>query len=40
MVSATQQTTRIRRRKKVKAAKDNKKKRARTPKFPIKPEEK
>ncbi len=40
MVSATQQSTRIRRRKKVKAGKQNKKARGRTPKFPIKPEEK
>lgn len=39
MVSATQQGMRIRRRKNVKAAKDNKKKRAETPKFPVHPEE-
>jgi hypothetical protein len=35
MVSATQQVTRIRRRKKVKAGKANKKERATTPKFPV-----
>ena len=40
MVSATQQSTRIRRRKKIKAGKVNKKARARTPKFPIHPEDK
>ncbi len=38
MVSATQQSTRIRRRKRVKAGKANKKARAKTPKFPIQPE--
>lgn len=38
MVSATQQTSRIRRRKKTRAGKQNKKERAKTPKFPVQPE--
>jgi hypothetical protein len=40
MVSATQQVTRIRHRKKVKSGKANKKERAHTPKFPIHTDEK
>lgn len=39
MVSATQQTYRIRRRKKTRAGKKNKKERAKTPTFPVHPEE-